>query len=284
MPNKFVVESLETLALSQLYGIRHINGNVTYIVNGDDRPIEIKAHRAALANASQKYKAQFSQKWGQEDNFRINVTIDTFNAFIELIYLKDKRIGKLNTQNIESVLELARYNMANDVIATCVQFMYLNHTENIVHWYNLAVHFELAEVQKFCKNTIIQNFKLIRIKNEAEHCSVETLCEMLDLEIECNEIDIFHSCIEWAKFKCTHERNIELNSKNLRITSGPVLTKIRFCSMSTIQIRNIWKEYPDLLTKKELLAAIDEIVDNEVAQDKLPSKKYEIQEIIMERV
>lgn len=78
------------------------------------------------------------------------------------------------------------------------------------------------------------------------------LCRILDLnELNCNEMDVFDACIQWAQSYCKQKHIDGAKIGNVRAALGEAIFKIRFCSMTVEQFAGIDKKYSGFFSVNE---------------------------------
>lgn len=259
--------------LKCMYRNRKTTGDVSFKIG----PAVVKAHKAVLAALSLKYERQFSGNWKDESIIDIaDVSPQSFETFIEFFYLSSSS-DRLNHSNIDEVLLMATMNASDEVIKECVNFMINNDNGRVCEWFYWAQTYCLDELKTHCENKFIERFQLINDANEIESCSNEMLSKILDLELMCAEIDVFETCMDWAKVKSDNATDMN----TLRNTLGPCLNKIRFCSLTNEQFVDVLKKYRNLITTQEAVDIIIEISKGAVPGDAqtLPKGYYVVNKI-----
>lgn len=89
--------------LRQMFANRNATGDVTFQIG---TKYQIKCHRNVLSALSQKYRAQFSDRWPAEDvdHVKTDVSPCAFKVFIACFYLTSPGLTR---QNIRDVLAMA---------------------------------------------------------------------------------------------------------------------------------------------------------------------------------
>lgn len=161
----------------------------------------------------------------------------------------------LTMENIAEVTCLAnKYNMI-DCVNVCIEFLekHLTH-EHLLFGYQLAISLENEHLKAFCATRIQIIIDVLLESESFITCDREVLEHILRLDtLECDEINLFNACIEWAKAAC-HKNGIDaFNSENLKNQLGPCFNLIRFGAMEGEQIAEILanKVYDGLFARDE---------------------------------
>lgn len=213
--------------------------DVHFVFPNDDSARKLSAHRAILATASPVFKAMFFGPLKDGGNVKItDSNAKAFEEFLQFFYLPEV---KLSIENIEEVLHLTdKYDML-DCFGVCATFLKANLTiENMVWGYQLAITLDNEELMKFCGKRI-QAFASEIVKSEIFlHCSREVLKNLLNMNVlDCDEVELFNACIEWAKISCQKNGLDEMNAENVKNQLGTQFYSIRFAAMKQEEVANI---------------------------------------------
>lgn len=184
----------------------------------------------------------------------VDSNASAFAEFLQFVYLPEVT---MTMGNIEEIVRLAdKYDMM-DCFETCAAFLQANlTTENMLWGYQLAITLKNAPLMTFCEKDIQINTQKM-LKSEAFlQCSRDVVDNILKMDtLECDEIDLFNTCIEWAKKSCEMNGVDENNSEELRTQLGPCFNSIRFGAMEgekiAILLQN--KVIQGLFTRAELI-------------------------------
>lgn len=173
--------------LDQLYDQRHETGDIKFVIGSK----EIPAHRCVLAALSPKYKTQFYGSMPEKDDINVvGASAAAFKEFLQFFYTDEVT---LTIENIEDVLNLAKQSLVDDLVDECTQFLIkMVGMDKLVWCYQLAIEYEIKQLEKFCVEQISGNIKTVFRKTDFLSCERDMLYHILDLDsLNCNEIDVF---------------------------------------------------------------------------------------------
>lgn len=252
MSNK-LSNSFASTCMAKLY-LQSDSADIHFVFPNDDKGEEVPAHKLLLGAASPVFKVMMNGDWLEKKIVKItDFHACAFKELLQFIYLPEVT---LTIGNVEEVVRLAdKYDML-DCFDTCADQLEANlTTENMVWGYQLAITLNNEQLMKFCENRIqIHTEEIIRSEMFL-HCSREVIGHILKLDtLQCNEVELFNACIEWAKVACLKHELDESNSENLKNQLGPCFYAFRFGAMDGEGIGDILlnKVIEGMFTKSEL--------------------------------
>lgn len=234
MSNK-LVNTIAAKSMSTMY-LESELADVHFIFPNDDQSERVPAHKAILASTSPVFKAMFFGPLKENDTVKItDSNTDAFKEFLQLFYLFEVT---LSIGNIEEIVRLAdKY----DMLESCATLLEANiTTENILWCYQFAIALNNAELKEFCESRIQKHIFNIIKSEKFLHCSRDVVRNILKLDtLDCDEIQLFNACIEWAKASCQKNGLDETNSVNLKNQLDSCFYLIRFSAMEAEEIADI---------------------------------------------
>lgn len=246
------------MVFKKMYDQRKKTGNIKFLVESR----EICAHREVLAALSPKYRAQFFGPFAKHDRTTVNVKNVSFRVFEIFVKLLYGQTVDMNREDVPEIFFLANESLSDDLIQLCSQFIIDNYGHQLFFINELALIYDNESLKNHFDDCLIMDFESLFQKEEFLNCELRTLCHILNLEIRCAEINIFNVCISWAAQHCKKNSKDFQNAHNLRAVLGEAISKIRFCSMSSRDIFQINKNYPNFLSKNEIVQIL-EVIENE---------------------
>lgn len=207
--------------------------DVTFLFRGNENEINpIRAHKKYLSGVSPVFEAMFNGNWIEKDSVTVeDVDYDVFSEFIRYIYGGEIEIHE---GNVVDLLNLAKKYLIGEMLSKLTTFLAENlSVENVTFSLDLAVTYDLAELNDECKRTIIEKTAEVFEAEGFLCCNIDTLEAILLLEqVSCTEAEVFDSCIKWAERKCENEE-IEVTAANLLKHLGKCFDLIRFKEMNS---------------------------------------------------
>lgn len=239
--NRFVDGTMEKMFLD-----RNETGDIKFNIDGEIIP----AHRCVLAALSLEHEEKF---YGLEPHkvFNLtNVSAAAFKEFLQFYYLQKV---VLTTENVETVLNLAKQSLVENFVTECVSFLVEKLSmENICMAYRLAITYDIENLKELCESIISSNANDLFRTDGFINCDIRVLISILKLDLlDCPEAEIFKSCIAWAQNSC-RKKNIDVDDMtNLRAELGDAFYEIRFGTMNHAEYAEIHKSYNGLFSTDE---------------------------------
>ena len=115
-----------------------------------------------------------------------------------------------------------------------------------------AVFYEEYRLIRTCMDFFSDNATASLKRLNGYHLTRETLQLILDCDtLGVNEVCVFEACASWAEEEC-RIRDIPVNPENKRTILGPLLKKIRFCSMTHVEMASVVSPLGVLTPDEEL--------------------------------
>lgn len=224
--------------------------DVDFIFDCDGETERVPANRAILAAESSVFKSMFFGIWEEEDGDVkiVDASPDAFKQFLQFFYLTKVTIAM---ENIECVARLAdKYDVLH-FLSACAQLFEMKLTkENMCYAYQMALHLKDDALIKFCEREISLWPKDVFASESFIRCDLDTLERILELGLNCREVDIFDACLKWAKYSCENSDLIE-NSENIKLQLGNCLNSIRFSAMKIEEFTKYYAQYRGLFASDE---------------------------------
>lgn len=244
---------LENAGASKINEKLYLNAefaDVDFIFDCDGEIERVPANRAILAAESSVFKSMFFGIWEEEDGDVkiVDATPEAFKEFLQFFYLTKVIIAM---ENIESVARLAdKYDVLH-FLSACAQLFEMKLTkENMCYAYQMALHLKDDALIKFCEREISLWPKDVFASESFIRCDLDTLERILELGLNCKEVDIFDACLKWAKYSCENDYLIE-NAENIKLQLGNCLTSIRFSAMKIEEFTKYYALYRGLFAPDE---------------------------------
>lgn len=140
--------------------MRAKNADVQFIFDCDEKIIKLPAHKEVLSAWSPVFDAMFNGELKEKGNVEIvDATPGAFEEFLQFFYGNQM---KLTMDNVADVLQLVDKYDVGDCFEICVDFLKQNLTTDYVLWgLNLALRFQLDDLQAHCTKKIQKNFKKV---------------------------------------------------------------------------------------------------------------------------
>lgn len=238
--------------------------DVYFVFEFDGDIQKVPANKLKLAVLSPVFKTMFygSLKEGKEVRIK-DADADAFKEFLQFFYLGELT---LSMENIEAVVRLAdKYDVLEFIKSCAAYFKTKLTTDKMVWGYQLAVNLKSEELIEFCEEKIAEAATKILATDAFKYCDRNILERILELDLRCEEKNIFEAALAWAKQACKDDGSDESNGLNLRNQLGDCLHSIRFSAMSVEDFSTIEMTNDGLFTR-------DEFRDIML---KLTAKKYE---------
>lgn len=240
-------KSGKNLYLSEKFADVHFTFNV------DGECEKIPAHKMILASASDVFDLMLDGRWKEQTEIEIrNVPVTVFKEFLQFIYLDEVNV---TTTNIPDIMFLAKMYGLNDCLLTCEQLLETRlKSEEICSALDLALTFDRNTFKQQCLERIAKSTPTVFSTNGFLSCSRDLLkCILSNQNINCDEIDVFNACIDWAIYNC-RENNIDASSmENLKHQLGDCLHLIQFRLMTTQQLADCVMSNRGLFNQEELI-------------------------------
>lgn len=224
--------------------------DVHFVFNLSGAIDKVPANKSILAALSPVFYKMFYGDLKEGSNVEIvDASAEAFEEFLQFFYLDEIR---LRMENIEAVARLAdKYDILEHVTA-CATFLKSQLTVNNMCWgYQLAVFLQRKPLISFCESEIIKSSKEILSTDIFQRCERDTLKRILQLDLTCNEMDLFEACLLWAKKACIENDLDENQVKNIRLQLGDCFKLIRFGAMKIEEFTSIAMSNPGLFTPDE---------------------------------
>lgn len=127
--------------------------DVHFILNGENGPVKIPAHKELLVVSSPVFAAMFNGELHEEDDVTIlDASIEGFKEFLQFFYSKEVN---LSMENVGDVLNLTHKYDIVDCFATALSFLMYNLTADKMLWgLQLALKNQSDDLKTFCKEQI----------------------------------------------------------------------------------------------------------------------------------
>lgn len=229
LENKAVATSISKLYLQSKLADVHF----AFTTNGES--IKVPAHKTILAAASPVFEAMFFGQLKENDVVEIvDSDASEFEEFLQLFYLPTVTI---TMENIDAVVRLAdKYDMMECLKASVTFPEKQLSKDYVICWLNLAILLNNQPLKQSCENEM-KKFTQEIIKSETFlHCDQSVLEYILKSEyLNCKEIDLFRSCVEWAKSSCQANGLDGNDPTNWRNQLGDSFHLIRFETMTNTE-------------------------------------------------
>lgn len=233
--------------MDKLYLDRETTGDITFVVQSR----KIRAHKCVLAAISPKYNTQFYGLQRDEGEILVeDVEAAEFEVFLQLFYLDEPELSMIN---IEGVLNLAKQSLVDEFVDKCANFLWSAGDTNFPLIYRLTHFYGLESHKKQCllviSGTTSEHFKSDEFLDACNH---DMLSEIIKLDsLNCEETEVFCTCIAWAERICSRENVDQEKIENLRAALGDILYEIRFLSMTFEEFAALHKSCEGLFTHEE---------------------------------
>lgn len=246
---------LKTNASSQAVALMYNNdelADVRFTFNNNEK---VPANKAVLAALSPVFHSMFFGDLKEKDEVEItDANADGFRVFLQVFYLPEVTV---TMDNIQTVIQLADKYDVLEYVKASAKFLETKLTVNNMCWgLQLALQLKSDALIEFCKSECKKSPKEIFATEAFKQCEIETLENILTLELSCNEMDVFNACILWAKNACKENGLNENTGENIRSQLGDCFKLIRFGTMIIEEINSITTNYPGLFTLEEFEDAI----------------------------
>ncbi|XP_055314001.1 uncharacterized protein LOC129575098 [Sitodiplosis mosellana] len=135
-------------------------------------------------------------------------------------------------ENIQTVVRLADKYDVLEYVNACAAFLKGQLTLDNMCWgYQLAINLKNDELIEFCEDKISRSPKKIFVTDSFERCDKGTLKRIVELDLTCDEINVFDACLTWGKYACQQNDLDATQAENLRTQLGDCLKSIRFNAM-----------------------------------------------------
>lgn len=211
---------------------------------------KIPANKAILAVLSPVFNSMFFGTMKEKGNVKIvDAPVTAFTEFLQFFYLNEV---KLTMENIETVARLADKYDILDCVNACATFLEGQLTLDNVCWgYQLAVFLKNDALIEFCERKISETPKDAFASDGFLRCDKETLKHILELNLTCNETDIFNACIMWAKYACKQNDLDENDIDQLKEQLGDCIKSIRFDEMKVNEFMALYVSNKGLFSSNE---------------------------------
>lgn len=243
---------LENESASKVTEKLYLNGelaDVDFLFDVDGEIERVPANRAILAAESSVFKSMFFGIWEEDGDVKIvDASPEAFKEFLQFFYLTKVTIAM---ENIETIARLAdKYDVLH-FLSACAQLFEMKLTkENMCYAYQMALHLKDDALIKFCEREISLWPKDVFASESFIRCDFETLERILELGLNCKEVDIFDACLKWAKYSCECT-DLEDNSENIKSQLGDSLNSIRFNAMKIEEFTKYYALYRGLFLPDE---------------------------------
>lgn len=243
---------LENEAASKVTEKLYLNAelaDVDFIFDCDGEIERLPANRAILAAESSVFRTMFFGLWAEDDDVKIvDASPEAFKEFLQFFYLPKVTIAM---ENIETVARLAdKYDVLH-FLSACAHLFEMKLTrDNMCYAYQMALHLRDDALIKFCEREISLWPKDVFASESFIRCDFDTLERILELGLNCKEVDIFEACLKWAKYACETSDLIE-NSENIKSQLGNCMNSIRFNTMKIEEFTKYYALYRGLFSPDE---------------------------------
>lgn len=188
-------------------------------------------HKLILSAMSPYYKTMF---YGSlPENGEVNMTqavtsIEAFKEFLKFMYFRKPH---LTMTNIDEVISLAKQSLFDECVSVCELFLKKSLTtdpDTIFRIYQLAFLYDIDDLKAMCEEEIcVSAEKILKSSSflKLPHDYLQMVLQRDDLA--CEEIDIFHACMAWARAACIENDLDPSNGRYLRDQLKEAVYQIR---------------------------------------------------------
>lgn len=211
----------------------------------------IPAHRAILITASDVFDTMLNDQWKKSNEVEIEgASFDAFKEFLRLLYLAK---GNVSPENVCEVFNLAKQYNVSSIALWAQQIINQLTLENVCAGFDVALLFDLGELKDQCMKKISEETKKVLATAGFRSCSKNALKGILAISAtDCNEIEIFNACLDWAKQSCETKEKDPSVMANVKDELGECLHAIRFGAMQPAEIKNCISKNEGLFNQSEI--------------------------------
>lgn len=252
--NSIVYKNVLSLRDSEALYLNRRNCDVLFIFRDANGRIyeKLPAHKSILSVISPVFDDMFYGAALVAGNVSVYETsAEIFKEFLQFFYLSTVQ---LTAKNFFSVMQLVtKYGIEDCVLDACSELCEITITlDNICWGYELAILFEHAELQQFCKQFVSENAQKIFQSTNFLYCESNVLRNIVELDsLQCDELTVFDGCLAWARNACQRERIDATNMQNLRQQLGDIFFDIRFGCMKVEEFYKRYCRYKGLFSLDE---------------------------------
>lgn len=228
--------------------------DVNFVFKDEGKIVKVPANKAILAALSPVFRAMFFGPIKETGDVKIvDATADGFKDFLQFFYLDQVllTIEKID----EVVVQLAdKYDMIQ-YINNCIKLLAQNLTpRNVCFAYQLSISTNNVNLRNLCEEKISIYTSSVFASDSFVRCNQTVLKHILEMEfLQCDESNVFHACLDWAKFACKRNNLDENQGENKREMLGECLYLIRFNAMKTEEFAHYAQMHETLFTPEELV-------------------------------
>lgn len=232
----------------------------------------VPAHKLLLSTASEGFKSLFDQAEPDQIVFDMAKTpAYAFREFLQFFYMPKVR---LTTENIATVMELAKNYGNDDFLFLCGIFLEHRITiENVIWGYNMAVRLRRSKMKDFCEKKIGENAGDVLKSAKFLECERQTLQQILHIDaMKCGEFDVLTALMNWVKAAAQRKGFVGNDTQVLRHEMGDLLYLIRFRSISMADFSKFIQSYAGFFSADEFEQIIQMIVGKDFQSEKFNNK------------
>lgn len=215
----------------------------------------VPAHKLILSWHSPVFKTMFYGSMPEKPVIRLtDATADGLKEFFEMFY---KDIVYPTVENAAEVIYLAKKYETVQFITVYSEFLKQKlSTGELIHGLELAIRFDLHQLNEFIVSKIILNRVECFKTEEFISCNTNMLQTIMRSEnLKRYAEEIFFWCIEWARNALKRQSDTfnEPTLSEIREKIGVNFDLIEFCSIDCETIMNILYDFNGFLTQEDLV-------------------------------
>lgn len=241
--SKFAYKGCEKLYLNEELA------DVHFVFKIGDETEEVPANKANLAILSPVFKAMFYGSLPEDRKVPIvDADAVAFKEFLQFFYLNKV---KLTMENMETIVRLADKYDVLEMVNACAESFKIQSANQMCWAYQLALNLKNDKIITTCVDKITKMPMETFANDMFKGCSQSTLRQFLELDFECNEVEVFDACLVWAKHACECDDLDATKAENLRAQLGDCLKLIRYGSMKVEEFNQRYMQHKGLFTMEE---------------------------------
>ncbi|XP_055296834.1 BTB/POZ domain-containing protein 6-B-like [Sitodiplosis mosellana] len=245
--------TLKNSAASEVFAKLYLNedlADVRFVFKVDDEVEKVPASKNVLAALSPVFYRMFFGSLKEGDKVEIvDSSAGAFKEFLQFFYLSEVT---LTMKNIETVVRLAdKYDVLEYFKASTVFIRSQLTPDNMCWGYQLATSLENTELIDFCEEKIASSPREIFGSDVFKRCDISILERILEMNLSCEETDVFDACLSWARHACKEDGLDETQAENLKTQLGDCFKLIRFPEMNLEGFSNRYLSFKGLFTLEE---------------------------------
>ncbi|KAJ8871016.1 hypothetical protein PR048_027319 [Dryococelus australis] len=219
----------------------------------------VRAHRRVVTRSSPVFETIFRDSPASKLFQVSDVTYDAFEVMVNAMYGSDYGIGSIATA-CRTLLAAKKYVMPS-VAVYCIDYVTRRFdATNACEIVEFSLRHDLDDLLRVSCVGIGPHACEILVHPSFLSCSLETLLVILSLDslIVPSEAVVSDACVCWAEAHCS-KYGLEPTKDHMRSALGPALGKIRFLSMTALQLIES-SAFDRLLTDEEARTILINII------------------------